>query len=260
MLWGRSKSLNFSIVAMEQEIDPDTDYIPSWQARYSFTGGYASYIKDARRLLATIAARAQTPLLTVRVTTTSNNQCRGLPAITSLSETESLALPLAEERYAPLENLAGVALAAGEQISLRARSGPLSVTGNAFGDFSLVTFMLYVLFWVFMPPFSLRPLLLAAGAIVIALLAFYVVLLVRQRRRSQLPDIRADETGLTTWGYYKDQPVTIPWAHIVAWAVIPPAKPNKPIRYAIFGDGLQLSWIEPLIRPIRLEHYRWHLR
>jgi hypothetical protein len=84
---------------------------------------------------------------------------------------------------------------------------------------------------------------------VIALLAFYVVLLVRQRRRAQLPDVRADETGLTTWGYYKDQPVTIPWEHIVTWAVIPPAKPNKPIRYAIFGDGLYISWAEPPYGP-----------
>lgn len=245
VLWGRSKSLNFAIVVTEQEIDPDTDYIPSWQTRYSFVGGYATYIKDARRLLATIATRAQTPLLTVRVTTAFSNQRRGLPAITSLSETEALALPLAEERYAPLENLAGVALAAGEQISLRARSGPLSVTGNAFGDFGLVSFLLYALFWVFMPPFSRWPLMLPAGSLVIALLVFYVVLLARQRRRSQLPDIRADETGLTTWGYYKDQPVTIPWEHIVAWTVIPPAKPNKPIRYAVFGDGLHLSWAEP---------------
>jgi hypothetical protein len=80
---------------------------------------------------------------------------------------------------------------------------------------------------------------------VIALLAFYVVLLVRQRRRAQLPDVRADETGLTTWGYYKDQPVTIPWDHIVAWVVIPPAKSKKFIRYAVFGGGLQLTWAEP---------------
>jgi hypothetical protein len=245
VLWGHSKSLNFAIVVMEPEIDPDTDYIPSWQTRYSFVGGYATYSNDAQCLLATIAARAQTPLLTVRVTTLFNNQRRGLPAITSLSETEALALPLAEERYAPLENLAGVALAAGEQLSLRARSGPLSVTGNAFGDFSLVTSMLYVLFWVFTPPFSLRPLLLVAGAIVIALLAFYLVLLFRQRRHGQLPDVRADETGLTTWGYYKDQPVTIPWDLIVAWVVISPTKPNKSIRYAVFGDGLHLSWDEP---------------
>lgn len=246
VLWGRSKSLNFAIVAMEQEVDPDRDYVPSWQTRYSFTGGYATYSKDAQRLVATIAARAQIPLLTVRVTTPFSAQRRDLPAIASLSETEALSLPLAEERYAPLENLTGVALATGEQLSIRARSGPLAVTGNAFGDFSLVTSMLYVLFWAFTPPFSLRPLLLAAGAIVIALLAFYLVLLAHQRRRSQLPDVRADETGLTTWGYYKDQPVTIPWDHIVAWVVIPPAKPNKPIRYAVFGDGLHLSWDEPV--------------
>src|SRR6185437_2489615 len=111
VLWGRSKSLNFAIVVIEEEVDPDTDYIPSWLTRYSFVGGYATYIKDAQRLLATIAARAQTPLLTVRVTTPFNNQRTGLPAITSLSETEALSLPLAEERYAPLENLTGVALA-----------------------------------------------------------------------------------------------------------------------------------------------------
>jgi len=93
VLWGRSKSLNFAIVAMEQEVDPDRDYVPSWQTRYSFTGGYATYSKDAQRLLSTIAARAQTPLLTVRVTTPFSDQRRGLPAIASLSETEALALP-----------------------------------------------------------------------------------------------------------------------------------------------------------------------
>jgi len=245
VLWGRSKSLNIPIVAMEEKIDPDTDYSRSWQTRYIFVGSYATYIKDTRRLLATIAARAQTPLLTVRVARRDGQQRGHTPGIASLSADEAVALPLAEGRYAPLDDMQGAALAAGEQLSLKARSGPMAVAGDGFGDFSLVTFLFYGLFWVFIPPFSHWPLVLPTGVLVIALLALYITLFIRQRRRSQLPDIRADEIGLTTWGYYKDQPVTISWEHIVAWAVIPPAKSNKSIRYAVFGDGLQLSWAEP---------------
>jgi hypothetical protein len=248
VLWGRSKSLNFPIVVMEEEVDPDSDYSRSWQTRYIFAGGYATYIKNARRLLGTIAARAQTSLLTVRVARREERgQQRGhAPAIASLSADEAAALPLAESRYAPLDDMPVVALTAGEQLLLKARSGPMAVAGDGFGDFSLITFLFYGLFWVFIPPFSHWPLVLPAGALVIALLALYITLFIRQRRQSQLPDVRADETGLTTWGYYKDQSITIPWQNIHAWVVIPPAKSKKFIRYAVFGDGLQLSWAEPV--------------
>ncbi len=76
----------------------------------------------------------------------------------------------------------------------------------------------------------------------------YVVLFRRQLRNSNVPDVSADETGLTT-GHDKDQPVTIPWQYIHAWAVIPPAKSEQPARYVVFGDGVRLSWTElPIVR------------
>lgn len=41
----------------------------------------------------------------------------------------------------------------------------------------------------------------------------------------------------------------IPWQDIRAWAVIPPTKPNKPVRYVVYGDGLRLTWDEPPYSP-----------
>lgn len=253
VLWGRSQSLNFPIAIMEEEFDPDYSFNRSWRTRYIFDGGYATYIRDAQRLLATIAARGRTSLLTVRPAIRQHPQRSDVRAITAaLSLEAAQTLPLADATYAPAEDLPGVALEAGEQLSLQARSGPLAVAGDGYGDVSLLYLLISALLWAFTPPFSRWPLMLATGVIVVTLLTFYVALFVRQRRRRQTPEVSADETGLTTWGYYRDQPVMIPWQDIRVWAVMPPTKPSKPIRYAVYGDGLRLTWDEPPYGP-----YSW---
>ncbi|HET8906573.1 MAG TPA: hypothetical protein VFN11_06375 [Ktedonobacterales bacterium] len=79
----------------------------------------------------------------------------------------------------------------------------------------------------------------------LTMLGFYVVLFRQQRRLRPTADVRADDDGLTTWGPYLDQPITLRWSSITAWVVISPAKPSQPSRYVVYGDGLRLTWVEP---------------
>ncbi len=119
VLWTRTQSLNFPIVVMEEQIDPDADHGQSAQIRYTFDGGYAAYIQGAQRQLATIAARAHTPLLTMHVTSPGRSQRRGVVAIAALGEEDVQSLPLADAQYAPHDDRAGTPLADGEELSLR---------------------------------------------------------------------------------------------------------------------------------------------
>jgi hypothetical protein len=85
--------------------------------------------------------------------------------------------------------------------------------------------------------------------VIVLLIGIYIELMRRTNRVKAQPDVRADETGLTTWGYFRDQPLTLPWQRIAAWALIPPTKPSGNIHYVVFGDGLQLTWVEPSYGP-----------
>lgn len=90
---------------------------------------------------------------------------------------------------------------------------------------------------------------LAGGAVIVLLIGIYIELMRRTNRVKAQPDVRADETGLTTWGYFRDQPLTLPWQRIAAWTLIPPTKPSGNIHYVVFGDGLRLTWVEPSYGP-----------
>ena len=100
-------------------MNPDADHGQSAQIRYTFDGGYAAYIKGAQRQLATIAARAHMPLLTMQITSPGRSQRRGAVAIAALGKEDVQSLPLADAQYAPHDDRAGMPLADGEELSLR---------------------------------------------------------------------------------------------------------------------------------------------
>ena len=78
------------------------------------------------------------------------------------------------------------------------------------------------------------------------LVTLYIVLFLRRQRYRKNPDVSADASGLTTWGRFKDQPVTVAWERITAWVIISPKQgTTKPFRYLVVGDGLRLAWSEP---------------
>jgi hypothetical protein len=132
----------------------------------------------------------------------------------------------------------------------QSRFGPQPVTGNWGSDFNIWIPTIGVFGWAIGQVTGvftyLWPIALAAVAVVALLVTLYVLLFIRQRLYRQMPDVSADESGLTTWGRYKDQPVTIPWERIAAWVVLrPPRGSIKPFRYVVVGDGLRLAWSEP---------------
>ncbi|HEU4785172.1 MAG TPA: hypothetical protein VFS83_17675 [Ktedonobacterales bacterium] len=249
IVWSRSQSLSFGVPGIQQE----ADYEPgsrSWSARYRFDGGYGVYARDARRVLATITARAHIPLLVVRSASERANQNRRDSAITSMTEERALALPLAEPRYSPSGDPASAELEEGETVSLQAHTWLQPVTGDWGVDFYMWIPTIWVFGWAIGQVTGTVTYLWPVAVVVIAavalLVTLYVVLFIRQRPYSRMPDVSADESGLTTWGRYKDQPVTIAWERIAAWAVLrPPRGSIKPFRYVVVGDGLRLAWSEP---------------
>jgi hypothetical protein len=244
-IWGRSQSLNFTIPGVEQESDHEPD-ASAWEVLYVFRGGYNHYIHDARRLLATIVARSQTPLLEMRLTRAPGRQNNRDNALASMTAADALALPLASPLYAPPGATASAMLVAGERVSLRARSAPLPVIGSWGNDFSLGIIVVWILSWIPRLFNAEAFLALALMAYVIVFLALYIILFMRQRRRSHLPDVSADESGITAWGRHKDQPTHIPWRSVTAWVVVPPKRgTTQPFRYVVLGEGLRIGWVEP---------------
>ena len=244
-VWGRSRSVSFTIPGVEQE----TDHEPgssAWDARYIFTGGYDRYIRDARRLLATIAARARTPLLALRLAPGREARDDLAKTMISMTEERALALPLAGPLSTPPDATVAAPLQEGEPVSLRARDVPLPVTGSWATDAFVIPYGFGVLVWL-SARFSDNWLaILASVAVAIALLVFYTILFIRQRRVGGMPDVSADEAGIMTWGRYKDQPVQIPWQAVTAWVVAPPKRgTTQPFRYVVLGDGLRIGWVEP---------------
>ncbi|HKT37896.1 MAG TPA: hypothetical protein VJR48_05955 [Ktedonobacterales bacterium] len=245
VIWSRLQSLSFGFPGIEQE----ADYEPgsrSWSAHYSFDGGYNVYMRDAQRLLATIAARAHVPLLEIRDTSERASQSRREQAIAYMTEEHALALPLAEPRNMPSGDPASGELDEGETVSLRAHTWPQPVTGDWSSDFYIGLAMIWTMSAAMANVSHLWPLALALLAMVAVLVTFDIVLFVRRQRYRKNPDVSADASGLTTWGRFKDQPVTISWERITAWVVISPKQgTTKPFRYVVVGDGLRLAWSEP---------------
>jgi hypothetical protein len=245
IIWSRSQSLSFSFPGIEQE----ADYEPgsrSWSAHYRFDGGYNVYMRDAQRLMATIAARAHVPLLVVRPTSERASQSRREQAIAYMTEERALALPLAAPRNMPSGDPASGELDDGETVSLRAHTWPQPVNGDWSSDFYIGLAMIWTMSAAMANVSNLWPLALALLAIVAVLVTLYIVLFLRRQRYRKNPDVSADASGLTTWGRFKDQPVTVAWERITAWVIISPKQgTTKPFRYLVVGDGLRLAWSEP---------------
>lgn len=258
VLWGCSQSANFAILAIDK--DPDTDSSSrTWETRYLFEDGYQTYLKNAQRLLATIVARTRNPLLATHVRASRKAEGRRSMAIASLSESDAQMLPLAKGKYQPLGASESATLDEGEGVSLKTRRQSAPITTSWANDLNILLWAVYELLWAGgrvivstpAPPFIVVAVILLA-AFDLTMLGFYVVLFRQQRRLRPTADVRAADDGLTTWGPYLDQPITLPWSSITAWVVILPTKPSQPSRYVVYGDGLRLTWVESSEAP-----YSW---
>jgi hypothetical protein len=165
-------------------------------------------------------------------------------------------LPSAEEKYQLLVVSESEASHEEEQASLKTRRQSAPITASWSSDLNILVLAGYELLWAggqFIVSTPVSPHVVVAviifAAFDLTMLGFYVVLFRRQRRLKPTADVRADGEGLTTWGPYLDQPITLPWSSITAWVVIPPAKPSQPSRYVVYGGGLRLTWVEPLGAP-----------
>lgn len=245
IVWGGSHSLSFCIPGIEQEPDSEPGF-RAWEARYIFDEGYNTYRQNIGRLIATIVARTHIPLLSVRPISGQDSRSERETIIASLTESDAMVLPVAEPRYASSGDPASAASGGDEQVSLRARAVPLPVTGGWSGDFSTLLSPIWILGWAAVKISDHWLITLAIVGVILLFVALYIILFIRQRHYNRLPDVSANEVGLTTWGRYKDQPVTVRWHSITAWVVVPAKEGStKPICYVVFGDGLRLAWAEP---------------
>lgn len=246
VLWGRSHRLEFSIAnARGTNIEPSSD---GQSSRYVFEGGYAAYLENAQRLLATIAVRAHTPLLVTREAPVIGWLRRRAPvAITS--EDEAAVLPTAEQVYQPQVGDSATVLRFGEQLILRERLAPWPVLAESLLWMVVLGPPLYFcasMQSAFTSVFSLGP-IATVSAVVFSLLmlGLLAVSVAAGRRGTFRPAIRVDGFGIATRAQNEKKPVMIPWQSVTAWVVIP-ASPgaNKPTRYIVFGDGKKITWAE----------------
>jgi hypothetical protein len=255
VLWGHSQSANFAILAIDK--DPDMDsFSRTWDTRFLFEDGYQTYLKDAQRLLATIVARARTPLLATHIRAPRKAEARWSAAIASLSERDAQTLPLAEGKFQPLVSSESEASHKEVRVSLKTRRQSAPITTSWANDLSILFLAVIYLLWAGARVIASTPALpftvfavITGAAFDLTMLGGYVVLFRRQQRLKPRADVRADEDGLTTWGPYLDQPTTLPWPSITAWVVIPPANISQPSLYVVYGDGLRLTWVEPAEAP-----------
>ena len=269
VLWGRTARVRMTIAGAS--VAGMRSSTRSQRASYQFEGGYESYLADAQRLLATIAARSNTPLLAMRAAPLAARLRRRAP-ITTTTEEDAQALPLADQEYQPHSEKGSSLLAYGEQLTLKARLAARPVLGE-----SLLWLIALGLIMSFVLRMSNQPLLLdslfAEGPVVgyialaflVAFMEFATLMLTAQRRRYALPAISVDGFGLASKQRSDQKPITITWQHITAWVVVPPLpRSGKPTLYIVFGDGQKIAWAEPAdaqlagrgVKGVRRQAYR----
>jgi hypothetical protein len=247
VLWGRTARVQMIIASAR--VAGMRSSTRSQRASYQFDGGYESYLTDAERLLATIAARTNTSLLAMREAPLAVRLRRRAPVSTT-SEEEALTLPRADSNYQPQVSENVAKLTYGEQLTLKARLAVGPVLGESL--LWLIALGLIMFFILRQQPvleslFALGPVVgYIALAFLIAFVEFAALMFTVQRRRNVLPAMSVDGFGVASKQRSDQHPVTIPWQSITAWVVIPaPPGSHRPTRYIAFGEGQKIAWAEP---------------
>jgi hypothetical protein len=247
LLWGHEHKVTFVIVRLPLAANTS----PKGASRidrldtYRFAGGFDHYAADAQRLLATIAARGHAPLQTL---------LGKPPGITSLQRrfpstfrAEDLVdAPLASQEWQPPVQDAGLADAGIPDVTLKAR-------------YSLGSFLLEMLIWLIpigvicflairitYPDMVSDPSSLSFIGVVVLIPLFgglFAASFAWSRRRRSTPIVIADAKGLTQ---KTDQnPTTIPWDEVRAWAIMPSPNPLQSWRrYIVSSERVTITWTE----------------
>lgn len=242
---GQANSLGFSLLGANINRNVLT--------QFTYSGGEEAYIAQAKRLLATIAARSQAPLRVQATGFYGRIQNRTYPLF-GLNATDVQSLPPAHPAFQPsLEGIQAAPLQT-QQVTLRAR-------GNLFSPSLVVVLVLVSLMLI---------LILAQIAIItsdpaisgnsstqgmfllqtilppLALIALMTVLLMVCNRMNQRA-VTVDATGITGSPMMVGAPpVQIPWSAVCAWVVLPPSPKIRAATYAVYSDGPTIVWQEPL--------------
>jgi hypothetical protein len=220
--------------------------------RYVYDGGYEHYVADARRLLATIAARSYVPLrVSSRATAIARGVKRRFPSM-ALELDDALAAPEAQAPLQPDAEAVEKARHAFQRVELRVRPPLLPILLEAPIWFVALDVVAIVFAQSTLQPFTIERALhgdpgsIAAYVSVLALLAVFAVLFAAARRAGRTPMVVAEEAGLTGAEPGNQKSQTIPWDAIQAWVVVPSSRDGrKPDTYLVILPGVKVRWVEP---------------
>jgi hypothetical protein len=246
-LVGRDHALTFTIASPSTSTDLGKQ--PGKSFRYTYTGGYEAYTQDVRRLLATIAVRAMTPIRTTRLfPPTQHKQRRFL--WWRLTRAQAMAAPSALPPWQPVT----ASPPAGMLVELRQRVPYKAIAIESI--FWLIALAVaFILFektqapsypGIIAPPPDLSSILFVFGiaAIIVTPGAIFVA---ASRRMLSITRVKADDAGIMVATGNNGAAVVVAWAEVRAWGVIPPPPgTRRAARYIIFTDSyLRLMWQEP---------------
>lgn len=252
-LFGREHTLSFYIHVHRL-------FLPSGKPmrqvpQFVFSGGYDAYIQDARRLIATIAARSMTPIRIARFFPKTQQRMQQRFPMHTLTRAQALNAPLATAPWQPLS----APPPAGTLVELAARP-PFRPTAIRAIIWLIVLIAIIVGSAIlsnasatYADP-SMNPIAetfaspLTASIVIAALMVILVpaaYTLASTAYTQRYAPIKADDAGIMTGSGNKA--VVVAWEEVRAWGIIPPPPgTRRAAKYVIFTDSQQrLTWQEP---------------
>jgi hypothetical protein len=232
--------------------------------QYEYTGGYETYLRDARRLIATISVRSHAPLRTLaRNTRAVARVSRRFPLIT-LDLDAALVAPHARPEEQPTLDAIRAAHTSTTSLRLGER-----ISGWSFAAETLIFLVLLLGFtathmWIVTPTiitnftealFSINyadpiqlVVVIIASAYFSAVMLLMSLIIPLARRVSRFTRIVVDGDGIaiTALGAHREGG-RIAWRDVRAWVVVHRgAGSHANSRYAVLSDEHKLVWIEPV--------------
>lgn len=261
VLWGQRHLLEFQIFS-EFPTQFSDDRTAQNLPRYQFDGGYETYIQDANRLVATIAARTHLPFYTsARSKAFVNGLNRRFP-VTTFDLEDALAAPLATSDLQlaasglqPSAEVTAHKPAFGTVLHLSVRQRLRPILLKSFLWFIPLGALSLWLMNAFMSGFVTLSKALAGDPLSIGTFACFALLMfgmsigfAAAQHYGRLGSVSADDFGLHAThssGGSQTSSISLAWLEIRAWAVLPPpADPARGRTYIAFSDTKKLSWTE----------------
>lgn len=240
--------------------------VASARVAVQFEGSVAGYEVSARRLLATIVARGHTPLYTFkRLPPLVSWLQRRFPQ-RALRIRDAANAPLAGARWQPAAVEIALLPPAGLRVILQARPGfgrivrtltlwmigllTLTVVATVGSltqapPLDLFSSGIAVCGW-YIASNTLTEFIMGSG--IFLLFSPIAIVGAISSQRNRIPTVLADDIGVTRKTPGNASVVTILWAEIRVWGVIPPThthRGNARVTYLLFTESGKLIWVEP---------------